>query len=233
MMNSKHTILVIDDEPQIRSILKIILESAQLKVIMAETGKEGVVMAATHQPDLILLDLGLPDIDGHTVLSEIRQWSNVCIIILSVRKGEEDIVPALNEGADDFLTKPFNSAELIARINAHLRRTGKTNDEPIFSNGNLKIDFVKRLVTVDGIEVKLTVKEYSVLTELAKNVGKVLTQRQLLKSVWGPSYTEQPQYLRVFVAQLRKKIETLSNKHSLIVTEPGVGYRMPDLHSEL
>lgn len=225
-MSIKNTIVIIDDEPQIRKILSVTLESAEYKVIEAETGNDGIVQVATTHPQLVILDLGLPDRDGFSVLKELRTWSKIPIIILSVKNSEEDIVEALDLGADDYLTKPFNTSELLARIRANIRRTIQTNENSIFVNGNLIIDLAARIVKKKDEEIKLTNIEYLLLVLLANNIDKVLTHRFILKEIWGPSATENSQYLRVFIGQLRKKIEDDYSNPRLIITESGVGYRM-------
>jgi two-component system, OmpR family, KDP operon response regulator KdpE len=225
-MSVKNTIVIIDDETQIRKILSIALEAEEYKVIEADNGKDGIVQVATSHPQLVILDLGLPDRDGFSVIKELRTWTAVPVIILSVRNSEEDIVKALDLGADDYLTKPFNTSELLARIRANIRRTQQSDDGSIFTNGNLTIDFASRIVTKDKEEIKLTNTEYLLLVLLAKNVGKVLTHSYILKEIWGPSSVENSQYLRVFIGQLRKKIEDDYSKPEYIVTESGVGYRM-------
>jgi two-component system, OmpR family, KDP operon response regulator KdpE len=225
MNDIKPNIVVVDDEPQIRKILRITLESNDYKVITAENAEQAIVAAGTSHPNLILLDLGLPDKDGLDVLKELRTWCSVPIIILSVRNSEDDIVAALDLGADDYITKPFNTAELMARIRANLRKTQPTQ-ESIFKNGYLSVDFTSRIVKRYEEEVKLTSTEFSLLVLMIKNIGKVLTHRYILKEIWGPSYVEQTQYLRVFVGQLRKKIEDEDSEVKMIVTESRVGYRM-------
>lgn len=225
-MSNKNTIIVIDDESQIRKVLTISLEASDFKVVGAENAKDGIIQAATMHPQLIILDLGLPDRDGLSVIKELRTWTNIPIIVLSVRNSEEDIVTALDSGADDYLTKPFNTSELIARIRANIRRTQQPDENNIFKNGNLNIDFSSRVTTIDSDEVKLTNTEYLLLVLFAKNIGKVLTHRFILKEIWGPGATENAQYLRVFIGQLRKKIESDPSHPALIVTESGVGYRM-------
>jgi two-component system KDP operon response regulator KdpE len=225
-MSNKNTILVIDDEIQIRKVLSITLEASDFKVVEAGNAKDGIVHAATDRPQLIILDLGLPDRDGISVIREIRTWSNIPIIVLSVRNAEEDIVTALDSGADDYLTKPFNTSELLARIRANIRRVQQPNQNNIFENGNLRIDFSSRLVTFNKEEIKLTNIEYLLLAFFAKNIGKVLTHSLILKEVWGPGSTENSQYLRVFIGQLRKKIEDNPSRPEMIITESGVGYRM-------
>lgn len=222
---NKPEILIIDDEPQIRRLLQINLESNDYKVGQAATGKEGLLMAASHPPDLILLDIGLPDRSGHQVLKELREWYNKPIIILSVVDSEADIVSALDNGATDYLTKPFRIGELLARIRAAIRRNENDINETALLCGNLLIDLVARTVKLNNEILKLTSTEYSLLALFAKNEGKVLTHRYILKEIWGVGYQTETQYLRVFVAQLRKKIEENPNKPAHIVTESGVGYR--------
>lgn len=225
-MSIKNTIVVCDDESQIRKILTISLDSADYKVVEAENGKEAIMQIATSHPQLVILDLGMPDRDGLSVLKEIRTWTSVPVIILSVKNSEEDIVKALDLGADDYLTKPFNTSELLARIRANIRRTIKGDEETIFQNGNLTIDLASRIVKKANMEIKLTNTEYLLLVLLAKNTDKVLTHRYILKEIWGPSAVENSQYLRVFIGQLRKKIEDDYSNPEIILTESGVGYRM-------
>ncbi len=225
-MSLKQTVIIIDDEVQIRKILKIALESSDFKVIEAENGNDGIVQTATNHPQVVILDLGLPDRDGFSVIKEIRTWSKVPVIILSVRNTEEDIVNALDLGADDFLTKPFNTSELLARIRANIRRSQEIDEENSFLNGDLKLDLIARTLTKNSIEIKLTNTEYLLLVLFLKNVGKVLTHTFILKEIWGPGSTENSQYLRVFIGQLRKKIEDDSSDPRYILTESGVGYRM-------
>jgi two-component system KDP operon response regulator KdpE len=222
----KQTVIIIDDEVQIRKILKIALESSDYKVIEVETGNDGIIQTATNHPQVVILDLGLPDRDGFSVIKEIRTWSGVPIIILSVRNTEEDIVKALDLGADDYLTKPFNTSELLARIRANIRRTQEINEENTFVNGDLNIDLTSRTITKNNAEIKLTNTEYLLLVLFLKNAGKVLTHTFILKEIWGPGSTENSQYLRVFIGQLRKKIEDDSSNPKYILTESGVGYRM-------
>lgn len=224
-MENKYNILIIDDEPQIRKILRITLESNSYKVMEAENGKDGIAFTAANKPNLIILDLGLPDQDGLSVLKNIREWSNIPVIILSVRNSEEDIVSCLDQGADDYLTKPFNTSELLARIRASLRRSAQVNEENVYSDGSLSIDLVSRTVKKENVEVKLTVTEYDLLLLLVKNVGKVLTHRYILKEIWGPAYIEQSQYPRVFVGNLRKKIEDDPANPKHLVTVHKVGYK--------
>jgi len=195
-------ILIIDDEPQIRKLLKITLESNDYKVVLAETGKEGVHLVANHTPDLVILDLGLPDKSGHSVLKDLREWYDKSIIILSVQDDEADIIKALDNGASDYLTKPFRTGELLARIRASLRISLNNDSQPNLITGDLEIDLSSRIVKRDGNIIKLTATEYNLIALLAKNQGRVLTHQFLLKEVWGLGYQNETQYLRVFVAQL-------------------------------
>lgn len=224
-MSNKLHIIVVDDEPQIQKILRIILESNGYKVTSAENAEQAAVAAGTAHANLILLDLGLPDKEGLLLLKELREWFTLPIIILSVRNSEEDIVTALDLGADDYITKPFNTQELLARIRANLRKT-MLPQESVFVNSYLSIDFTSHIVKKHEEEVKLTATEYTLLLLFVKNLGKVLTHRYILKEIWGPGYIEHTQYLRVFVGQLRKKIEEEAPGVKMIVTESGVGYRM-------
>ncbi len=224
-MTNGFSILVIDDEIQIRKLLEISLEANDYKVNFAINGKEGITAAASHQPDLILLDLGLPDVDGQDVLVKLREWFQNPIIILSVKSAENEIVKALDNGANDYLTKPFRTQELLARMRTALRVNSIQNNDPIASFGDVSIDLVSRIVKVNNEIIKLTATEYSLLVLLYKNDGRVLTHQFILKEIWGQSYSEQTQYLRVFVAQLRKKIEKDPNRPKFIITESGVGYR--------
>jgi two-component system, OmpR family, KDP operon response regulator KdpE len=218
--------LVIDDEAQIRRLLRITLEANGYRVFDAATGQDGVVQAAQSRPDVILLDLGLPDLEGTEVLKRLREWSRVPVIILSVRDREDDKVAALDAGADDYVTKPFNSAELLARLRAALRHTQPQGVDAIFRSGDLEVDLSRRIVLKCGKEVKFTPIEYSLLRLLVTHAGKVLTHRQLLREVWGPNYVEQTHYLRVYMAHLREKLEANPAQPELFLTEPGVGYRL-------
>lgn len=222
---NKAEILIIDDEPQIRKLLEIALESNYYKVLQAETGKEGVILAANHPPELILLDIGLPDKSGHEILKELRQWYNKPIIILSVQNNESDIVSALDNGATDYLAKPFRTVELLARIRSAIRRNQTTNDTIVVDAGNLQIDLVARTVRKNKELLKLTATEFNLLSLFVRNEGRVLIHQFILKEVWGVSYQTETQYLRVFVANLRKKIEDNPNQPTHIITESGVGYR--------
>ena len=222
---NKAEILVIDDEPQIRKLLEITLESNDYKVWLAATAKEGMVMAAHHPPELIILDLGLPDKSGHDLLRELRAWYNKSIIILSVQNSEEDIVKALDNGASDYLNKPFRSAELLARIRAAIRRNQTPNSNNILIFSDLEIDLTARTVKRKNEIIKLTSTEFNLLVLLAKNEGRVLTHQFILKEIWGPGYQNETQYLRVFIGTLRKKVEDNPNHPLHIITESGVGYR--------
>lgn len=222
---NKAEILIIDDEPQIRKLLEITLQSNQYSVKEAATAKQGLIMAANHPPDLILLDLGLPDEDGHGVLKKLRQWYTAPVLILSVQKSEEDIIKALDNGANDYLAKPFRTGELLARIRSALRSTIAEDSDPVIDYNGLQIDLFARVVKRGGEIIKLTVTEYSLLALFAQNSGKVLTHHYLLRAIWGPGYINQSQYLRVFIAQIRKKIEADPNRPQYLLTESGVGYR--------
>ena len=218
-------VLIIDDESQIRKLLEITLESNDFKVNQAVNAKEGIVMAANHPPDVILLDLGLPDNSGHFVLKKLREWYTKPIIIISAQSDEEDIVKALDNGANDYLVKPFRTGELLARIRSVLRNSNPEESKQEIDCGNFQIDLSARTVKKNDEIIKLTATEYTLLALFVKNEGKVLTHQYLLKQVWGPGYINQSQYLRVFIAQLRKKIEKDPNRPEHIVTESGVGYR--------
>lgn len=222
---NKTEILVIDDEPQIQKLLTIILESNGYKVAIATSGAEGISLAASIQPDLILLDIGLPDRNGIELLRDLRQWYPNPILILSVMNSEEDIVQALDYGADDYVTKPFRSGELLARIRASIRRKLKNHVSSKATYGNISIDFEARTVLLNGISLKLTATEYNLLSLFIRNDGKVLTHSYILREIWGVGYQAETQYLRVFVAQLRKKIEFNPDQPKHIITESGVGYR--------
>ena len=219
-------ILVIDDELAIRRFLHTVLSSEQFSLHEAENGHAGLASAAAFRPDVILLDLGLPDLDGIEVIKRIREWSAVPIIVLSVRDRENDQVAALDAGADDYLTKPFGVGELLARIRAALRRSIQQTPEPVFTNNDLVVDLTRRRVTVSGSDVQLTPTEYDILRLLVTHAGKVLTHGQILKQVWGLAYLEQPHVLRVNVSNLRRKIEADPSRPRHIITEPGVGYRL-------
>ncbi|RYZ33923.1 MAG: response regulator [Sphingobacteriales bacterium] len=221
----KTEVLIIDDETQIRKLLEIALGSNGYAVRQAATAREGLMMAANHPPDAIVLDLGLPDESGHIVLQKLREWYTNPVIILSVQNSEEDIIRALDNGANDYLAKPFRTGELLARIRSALRSTIIEENTTVITCNDLLIDLAERTVKKNGERVKLTATEYSLLALFIRNEGKVLTHQYLLRDVWGPGYINQSQYLRVFVAQLRKKIETDPNRPTVILTESGVGYR--------
>jgi two-component system, OmpR family, KDP operon response regulator KdpE len=225
-MAQTNKILVVDDEAAIRRLLKVSLKSQGYAIIEASGGKEGIEQAAMSHPDLIILDLGLPDLDGLKVLKSIREWSQVPIIILTVRDSEIDKVSLLDSGANDYVTKPFGVPELLARIRAALRLSQSPNEEAVFKNGPLEIDFAAHQVKLDSTEIKLTDTEYRFLVLLAKNTGKLLTQRQILKEIWGISAIEHTHYLRIYIGQLRHKLEKDPSRPKMIITEPGVGYRM-------
>lgn len=222
---NKAEILVIDDEPQIRKLLQITLESNGYVVKEGASAKEGLIMASNHPPALILLDLGLPDESGHAVLQKLRKWYTAPIIILSVRKSEGEIIAALDNGANDYLSKPFRTGELLARIRSALRNSLSEENDTTLQFGALEIDLLSRSIKRNGELLKLTATEYSLLSLMMKSEGKVLTHQYLLRAIWGPGYINQSQYLRVFVAQLRKKIEDDPNRPVHLLTESGVGYR--------
>ena len=224
-MTIAETILIIDDEVQIRRLLEITLSANGYKISKASSGKEGINLAASLQPLLIILDLGLPDIDGLDIIKKLREWYQKPIIILSVRNSEDDIVKALDNGANDYLTKPFRTGELLARIRVAIRQGQETIDTPCLTFGSLIVDIANHIIRKNNNLVKLTSTEYSLLALLAKNEGRVLTHQYILREIWGVGYTSQTQYLRVFVAQLRKKIEEDPAKPKLLNTESGIGYR--------
>jgi two-component system KDP operon response regulator KdpE len=222
----KPNVLVIDDEVQIRRLLRVCLEGNGYRVLEAATGQEGIAQAAQYLPDMVLLDLGLPDIDGVAVLKRLREWTQIPVVVLSVRDRDEDKVAALDNGADDYVTKPFSTSELLARLRVAQRHATPSAEIPLFKSGELELDMTARTVRSAGRDVKLTATEYSLLRFLVRHAGKVLTHRQILQEVWGPGYTEQTHYLRVYIAHLREKLEMDPSKPRLIVTEPGVGYRL-------
>ncbi len=224
-MSSPLEILIIDDEAQIQKLLDITLQSNDYATAHATNAKEGLIKAANHPPALIILDLGLPDKNGHIVLKELREWYTNPIIILSVLSNEEDIITALDNGANDYLIKPFRTGELLARIRSALRSKTDIENNSVITCGNLEIDLAARAVKKNNDIIKLTVTEYNLFALLIKNEGKVLTHQYLLREVWGPGYINQSQYLRVFIAQLRKKIEDDANRPKYIITESGIGYR--------
>lgn len=224
-MSENETILIVDDELQIRRLLEITLTANGYKIILAVNGKEGLVAAATNNPSLVILDLGLPDIDGQEILKKLREWFFKPILVLSVRNSEEDIIQALDNGANDYLTKPFRAGELLARLRAALRSADTRSDVTLLNFDTLSIDMVNHVVRKNNEILKLTATEFSLLHLLAKNSGRVLTHQYILKEIWGYAYLEQTQYLRVFIAQLRKKIEDNPSKPKLLITESGIGYR--------
>jgi two-component system, OmpR family, KDP operon response regulator KdpE len=229
MSQDKGMILVIEDEPQMQRFLRIVLEGQGYNFIEAQTGQEGLVQAATRSPDIILLDLGLPDIDGLEVTRRLREWSDIPIIVLSAREQEQDKIKALDAGADDYLTKPFGAGELLARIRVAIRHKvmrQADQGEPLFILDNLRVDMAQRQVYLNEQEVHLTPIEYKLLTVLIQNAGKVVTHSQLLKEVWGPSYSKETQYLRVYMTQLRHKLESDPARPRFLINEPGIGYRL-------
>ncbi len=221
----QENILIIDDEVQIRRLLEITLSANGYNISEAATGKEGLVLAAASQPALIILDLGLPDADGHEILKKLREWFLKPIIILSVRSSEDEIIKALDLGANDYLTKPFRTGELLARIRVAIRLSQGTDDMPSLSFGSITIDITNHMVCKNNEIIKLTATEFSLLALLARNEGRVLTHKFILKEIWGMSYMEQTQYLRVFIAQLRKKVEDDPARPKFLNTESGIGYR--------
>lgn len=226
MVDEKGQILLIEDEPQMRRFLRVILHGHGYKVMEAVTGEEGLNEAAIRNPDIILLDLGLPDIDGLIVTQRLREWSETPIIVISAREQETDKVKALDAGADDYLTKPFGAGELLARIRVAMRhKAAKKTGQSVFIVGKLTVDLSKRQVLRDGKEVHLTPIEYKLLAVLIQNAGKVVTHSQLLKEAWGPPYAHQTQYLRVYMTQLRHKLEADPARPKFLINEPGVGYR--------
>jgi len=226
----KPLVLVIEDEPQMLRFLRPALEGNGYRIVEAMTGKDGLTQASTRSPDVILLDLGLPDLDGLEVTARLREWSQVPIVIISARGREEEKVAALDAGADDYVTKPFGVQELLARLRVALRHRARAGDaqSPRIEVGDVTIDLEKRRVTRDGEVVRLTPIEYRLLTELARNAGRVLTHSHLLRQVWGPGYVQQSHYLRVYMTQLRRKLEADSTRPRLLLTEAGVGYRMAE-----
>jgi two-component system KDP operon response regulator KdpE len=219
-------VLIVDDEPAIRRFLRVTLTTQAYNILEAASGQEALLKAAADKPDIIVLDIGLPDIDGVEVTRLLRQWTQIPIIILSVRGAESDKIAALDAGADDYLTKPFGVGELLARLRAALRRAAQTTSEPVFTNGNLKVDLARRLVTMSGREAQLTPTEYELLRVLVTHAGKVLTHHFLLREVWGAEYGEEFHMLHVNISNLRRKIEPDSTRPQFIITEPGVGYRL-------
>jgi two-component system KDP operon response regulator KdpE len=225
-MSNETPILVIDDEIQIRRLLQITLEAAGYRVHLAASGGEGLRQAAAVRPEIVILDLGLPDEDGIGILKKLREWATFPILILSVRTSEQDIVAALDGGADDYLTKPFRTAELLARVRTAIRHRQPGEQEAVFRLGSLSVDLAARVVKKRGETVKLTPTEYSLLALFVRNAGKVLTHRFILQQIWGPTFEEETQYSRIYIAQLRKKLEDDPSKPKTLVTESGIGYRL-------
>ena len=218
--------LIIDDEVQIRRLLRLALESADYAVCEADQGQLGLAEAALRRPDVIVLDLGLPDLDGVEVLKRLREWSEIPVLILSVRDEEDQKIAALDAGADDYVTKPFSTAELLARLRVAQRRARPAEESAVFTHDGLQVDLTSRIVTVDGLEISLTATEYALLRLLVRHAGRVITHRQMLREVWGPNAEEHRQYLRVYVTHLRHKIERDPQHPLHIKTESGIGYRL-------
>jgi two-component system KDP operon response regulator KdpE len=233
MTADRPRVLLIEDEPEIRQFMRVSLHASDYVVQEAATGRDGLLQCRSQPPDVVVLDLGLPDISGFDVIQQLRGWSTVPIIIVSARGQEADKVAALDAGADDYLTKPFGVSELLARLRVMLRRQARTDEsssETVFAAGNLRVDFARRQVLVEGGEIHLTPTEYRMLTVLIRNEGKVLTHRQLLQELWGPDCTHEVHYLRVYMNQLRRKLGDTTQ--SQIITEPGIGYRFGATNSE-
>lgn len=236
MTKEKGLILLIEDEPQMRRFLRVTLQSQGYRLIEAETGEGGLVQAARRKPVVILLDLGLPDMDGLEVTAKLREWTNTPIIVLSAREQERDKVRALDAGADDYLTKPFGADELLARIRVSLRHRARQEagqEEPVFQSGELRVDFTRRQVLLVGEEVHLTPIEYRLLTTLIRYADRVVTHNQLLREVWGPRQANQVQYLRVYMGQLRQKLEADPARPRFLINEPGIGYRFKSEDEEI
>jgi two-component system KDP operon response regulator KdpE len=227
-MSNQTPILVIDDELQIRRLLQISLEAAGYKVHLAASGQEGLQQASMSRPETVILDLGLPDAEGIDVLKKLREWATFPILILSVRSSEQDIVAALDAGADDYLTKPFRTAELLARVRTALRHRRPLEQEAVFHFGSVSVDLTARVVKKGGKIVKLTPTEYALLALFVRNAGRVLTHRFILQQIWGPTFEEESQYSRVYAGQLRKKLEDDPTHPRLLLTESGIGYRLSD-----
>jgi two-component system KDP operon response regulator KdpE len=229
MANPDPVVIVIEDDPAIRRFLCTSLGTHGVNVFEAETGKQGIAEVGVRKPDLLILDLGLPDMDGIEVIKAIRVWSAVPIIILSARSSEQQKIDALDAGADDYLTKPFSFGELLARIRVALRHSIRSQEQSlsdVFITANLKVDLLNRVVSIDEQEIHLTPIQYRLLTVLVKHAGKVMTHQQILKDVWGPSYQENAHYLRIYMSQLRQKLETDPTQPKFLLTESGVGYRL-------
>jgi len=228
MTQAPLTILIIEDEEPIRKFLRVSLTAHGYRLVEATTGENGLLQAASAQPDLIILDLGLPDMDGVNLIRQVREWSKIPILIVSARGREQDKVTALDAGADDYLTKPFSIGELLARLRVALRHraTAGKNDSPVFATGDLRVDLARRDVTVAGNPIHLTPNEFRLLSILVKHAGRVLTHRQLLNEIWGPNSVQETHYLRVYMNQLRQKTEADPAQPKYLITEPGVGYRL-------
>ncbi|MDA8099454.1 MAG: response regulator [Nitrospiraceae bacterium] len=229
MADAKELILLIEDEPQMRRFLRITLQAQGYRLVESETGNDGLIQAASRNPDVVLLDLGLPDMDGLEVTGRLREWASTPIIVISAREQERDKVKALDAGADDYLTKPFSAGELLARIRVALRHAARQRmgrQEPVFTLGNLRVDLAQRQVFLDDKEVHLTPIEYKLLSVLIRHAGKVITHRQLLLEVWGPAHVSEVQYLRVYMTQLRHKLEADPARPRFLMNEPGIGYRL-------
>jgi two-component system KDP operon response regulator KdpE len=232
MNQKKNSILIVDDEPQIRKLLKITLESEGYKTESCDQGAQAVRLAASLKPELIILDLGLPDMDGKEVIDNVREWTQTPIIVCSVRDADKEIIDALGRGADDYVTKPFNPDILLARVEANLRKAATQEaGEPSLTNGHILMDLVRHEVFIEGEKKDFTPKEYELLRYLLLHRGKMVTHSQLLKDVWGPAHAEDMQYLRVYISQLREKIEPDPQSPCYIMTEPGIGYRMEILEN--
>ncbi len=227
MHEKKNTVLIVDDEEEIRKMLNIFLDAADFKVVESENGKQAVRMAASIKPDLVLLDLGLPDMDGKEVVASIREWSQVPIVVLTVRSDDTEVASALNTGADDYITKPFSAEVLLARIHANLRKAMvREVGEPDIVNGPIRMDLVRHEVFINEERISFTPKEYDLLRYFLVNRGRMLTHKQILKEVWGPAHVDDTQYLRVYIGQVRDKLEAEQGLGKLIVSEAGIGYRM-------
>jgi len=225
-MSEGALVLVVDDEPQIRRFLRASLTGHNYQIVEAANGHDALNQIVTRKPDLVILDLGLPDVDGIEIIRQVREWSQAPIVVLSVREREQDKIAALDAGADDYLTKPFGVGELLARLRTALRHTLPTEQAPTFQTGELKVDLARRQVWVANREIKLTPTEYTILRYLVAHAGKVVTHQQLLREVWGPAYVNEPHYVRVYVGQLRHKIEADPAQPRYLLTETGVGYRL-------
>jgi len=228
MRDDKELILLIEDEPQMRRFLRITLQGHGYRLVEAEKAQEGLLQAASRNPDVVLLDLGLPDLDGLEVTKRLREWTQTPIIVISAREQEQDKVKALDAGADDYLTKPFSAGELMARIRVALRHAVRQSgkQEPVFVFQNLRVDLAQRQVFIDEKEVHLTPIEYKLLTVLVRHAGRVITHTQLLREVWGPAHVNEVQYLRVYMTQLRHKLELDPTRPRFLMNEPGIGYRL-------